>query len=340
MNDLLYIHRPTNPLFFSLERVFGRIVSGISSFYGNEFQVSQYTLPKPAGILNVPANIQYARKHQQRINHMTGDAHYALLGCSRRNVNILTVHDCVLLHKFRRSDPRFWVIKWVWYKWPVKKADCVTVISESTKADILRFTGCDPGKVRVIPNFIDPDFIPSPFTFRREMPRILFVGTTPNKNLEKLAAAMEGLKVELEIIGALTPAQTEVLARHKVTFRASAGLSKEELLQRYRDCDLLAFPSTFEGFGLPIVEAQATGRPVLTSNISPMREIAGEGACLIDPADPASIRSALVRIISDEKYREQLISQGLENVKRFQLRTVVDRYAQLYRELLKNKEMQ
>jgi len=338
MHTLSYIYRYKNPLFFSLEQVFGRIAGEISAGHPTEFNVRQITLPAPGKLTNILSNILFARRTQGRINHMTGDAHYALLGCDSRNVNILTVHDCVLLHKFSPKDPRYWIIKWLWHEWPVKKADCVTVISESTKKDILRFTHCKPEKIRVIPNFIDPDFQHAPFDFHAERPRILFVGVTANKNLENLSAALEGIPAELDIIGELSPEQLSCLERYHIRFNQSARLSRQELLQHYRDCDLLAFPSTFEGFGLPIIEAQAIGRPVLTSDLSPMREVAGAGACLVDPHDIASIRQGLLRIIGEKEYRDELVRSGLENVERFRLHTIVDQYVHLYRELLQKKK--
>jgi glycosyltransferase involved in cell wall biosynthesis len=109
--------------------------------------------------------------------------------------------------------------------------------------------------------------------------------------------------------------------------------------QAYIDCDLLAFASTYEGFGLPILEAQLTGRPVLTSNLSPMKEVAGTGAVLVDPYDLQSIRLGLLKIIQDSELRGRIVEAGFENVQRFNPDAVAKKYTALYEELMIKKPM-
>ena len=85
----------------------------------------------------------------------------------------------------------------------------------------------------------------------------------------------------------------------------------EEVVALYQSCDAVCFVSTYEGFGLPILKAQAVGRPVLTSDISPLREVAGEGALKVDPLDVAAIRSGLTRLIARSGIEEPSRSRGL-----------------------------
>jgi glycosyltransferase involved in cell wall biosynthesis len=94
---------------------------------------------------------------------------------------------------------------------------------------------------------------------------------------------------------------------------------------------MLLFASTYEGFGLPIIEAQAVGRPVITSDLCSMPEAAGGAACLVDPYDVAAIRQAVLRVMEDHEYRDDLIARGLVNVERFRASKVAAQYAQLYR---------
>jgi glycosyltransferase involved in cell wall biosynthesis len=337
MPSLIYFYRHPDPMYFSLEKLFAAIGRKIQDLYGREFSVREKFLPLSTKWKSILPNLLFAKKNQGRINHITGDIHYAILACSKRNVNVLTIHDCVLLHRYSAGNPRYWIMKWLWYDLPVRKADAVTVISENTKNELLRFTRCDPRKIRVISNFVDPIFQAASLSGKNDLPCILFIGSTPNKNLERLAEAIEGINVRLEIVGTLSRDQLTVLERYRIDYRQSSGLTPESLLDKYIQCDLLAFPSTYEGFGLPIIEAQAVGRPVLTSNIAPMAGIAGGAAWLADPYDPASIRQGVLHILNDEEYRTNMIRLGLDNVNRFRLDKVTDQYVALYKELVRKK---
>jgi glycosyltransferase involved in cell wall biosynthesis len=110
-------------------------------------------------------------------------------------------------------------------------------------------------------------------------------------------------------------------------------LTDGELVEAYRRCDMVVFASLYEGFGLPILEAQAMGRPVITSNFGAMREAAGEGALLVDPYSVEAIREAVLRIKREPALREDLIAKGVRNAAKFSADAVALKYAQIYKNL-------
>ncbi len=209
----------------------------------------------------------------------------------------------------------------------------MTVISNSTKEDLLRYVKVDPQKVRVVHDCVSAAFKPTPKEFNATKPIILQVGTGPNKNLERVAEALQGIPCHLRVIGTLTGRQTTVLQRSGIEYSSASNISDEEVVREYCRCDMLVFASTYEGFGLRLWKP-SNGRPVVTSNILSMPEIAGESACLVDPFDVASIRAGILRILKDSNYCEELVQRGFKNVQRFQPRAIAAQYVKLYRELL------
>ncbi len=330
MKTVHYFYRHPYQLYFSIEKLFNGISAQINSSNAG-FEIKTFTLPFMVGFGNIWKNIRFVKQHQGQINHITGDAHYAILGCDKNAFNVLTVHDCVLLTQISKTNLRYWFIKWVWYSLPVKKANVITVISENTKRDLINYTGCHPDKIVVIENYLDSKFSFSPHIFNEQRPTILFIGTAANKNLNRLIEALNGMPVFLQIVGHISEEQRALLSRNGLGYAIDAQLSIDALIGKYQTCDLLAFPSIYEGFGLPIIEAQATGRVVLTSNLSPMKEVAGNGACLIDPLSIESIRNGMERIIGDKSFRDNLVELGKENAQRFELKQVAENYLAIYR---------
>lgn len=210
------------------------------------------------------------------------------------------------------------------------------MISEFTRKELLNYLPVRSSKLRVIPDCLPGKIQFSPGSFNKENPSILQVGTRHNKNLPNLVKAISGLNCRLLILGNINDSQKELLAQLSVDYQVYTELEYNQVLELYVQCDLLAFVSTYEGFGLPILEAQATGRPVVTSLASSMPEIAGNAACLVDPFDIGSIRDGILRIINDTHYRDELISKGRKNAERFKPEIIAGRYAELYREIYKD----
>ena len=271
-----------------------------------------------------------AALHQGDLNHITGDINFASLLLSRKRT-LLTILDAGVMdgkHGLRKV-----LLDWIWFRLPAKSAQMITTISESSKKDILKYVDVPDEKIRVIPVGVSSHFKWSPKDFNTSCPRILQVGTKKNKNIGRLIAALSGLSCKLQIIGPLTDALRTQLNANEIDYENWSNLSIDEVVRKYQQCDLLTFCSTYEGFGMPIVEANVVGRPVVTSDISSMPEVAGNAACLVDPFDSASIRSGIRRVIKDVDYRSKLIANGRVNAERFDANNIAEQYLAIYKEM-------
>lgn len=314
---------------FSIERVFDSVRAALPPDIRARPVVCRFP---SRGIFKRVFNAVEAVSRQGDVNHITGDVHY--LACFlEKTRTILTIHDLNTAHRLSGWKRRLFVF--LWFRLPIRRVSRVTVISNATKSDLLEQVGVGGEKVRVIHDPVSSRFQFSPRKFNTDNPRILVVGTGANKNLIRCIGALSGIPCHLRIIGKADREQAEYLDRHSREYSLVSNLSDDQVAEEYRLCDMLLFPSTFEGFGLPIIEAQATGRPVVTSNILPMIEVAGEAACLVDPFDRESIRDGILKVIGNRAHREALVEKGLRNVRRFRSRAIAEQYAALYREVMK-----
>jgi glycosyltransferase involved in cell wall biosynthesis len=268
-----------------------------------------------------------ASRLQGDINHVTGDVHFLTLLLNKKRT-VLTVLDCGFMNN--PSALKRWVLKIFWLTLPVRKAAWITVISEATKTELLRYVNYPLERIKVIPVFISPLFQPSPRVFNKEKPVILQVGTAFNKNLNRLIEALAGIPCQLVVVGKLTQENQELLQKHGIDYKNPSRLTDEQMAEQYINCDILTLISTYEGFGMPILEANAVERVVITSNILSMPEVAGDAACLTDPLDIAAIRNSLLKVINDDDYRNTLIANGRKNKKRFSAQSITNQFVELY----------
>lgn len=312
----------------SIEKVYNTLLPYFSKF----ITVTITELPYISqGIFKRVFNIVFASLKQGDINHVTGDTHYINL-LMRTNKTILTIHDIYPI--IRTTGIKRFILKLFWFDLPIKKSKKIITISEFSKTELLNHFKISAKKIKVIYNCISPIYSQKEFQFNIEQPSILQIGTKENKNLENLLKATNKLNIKLLIVGPLTETQQSQLITYEIPYENFNDVSDVQLCELYKKCDLVSFVSTYEGFGLPIIEAQAVGRPVITSNISSMPEVAGEGALFVDPYSAKDIKRGILSLINDAKLRESIIDKGLSNVKRFQPDIIAKQYEQVYKEIL------
>jgi glycosyltransferase involved in cell wall biosynthesis len=296
----------------------------------DRFEVIDAVNPFPAsGVVPRARAIAWARGVRVDVAHVVGDVNFLALGTDPART-VLTVHDLEFLERAR--GPKAALYRLLWLRLPSRRAAVVTTPTAAVRDELVAVTGIDPDAVRVVPDPVDPAFVHVARTFG-DPPVVLQVGTRSNKNLERVARALEGITCRLVVVGRLSPAQTALMQACGVAFEERVDLSREEIVTAYRDADLVTFVSTTEGFGVPIVEAQASGRPVVIGDVAPLPEVAGEGACRVDPYDVAAIRAGIRRVLEDASYREELVAAGLRNAERFEAGRVAGAFAAIYDEL-------
>jgi glycosyltransferase involved in cell wall biosynthesis len=267
-------------------------------------------------------------RQQADVYHVTGDIHYVCCVLPKEKT-LLTVHDCEVLH--RLSGWKKAVVQFFWYTQPAKHAARITVNSEETKRQLLQVIRYPADRIHVIPVSISPLYQPDAKPFNTSCPTILQVGTKPNKNVPRLVQSLRGLRCHLDIVGPVDESLQQLLRDCRMSWTAWGRLTDEQLVERYRKSDIVSFVSTHEGFGMPIVEAQFVERVCITSNCSSMPEVAGNGACLVDPFDVDSIRNGILRLCNDEAYRDALVTAGRRNRLRFNPNTIAEQFAEVYR---------
>ncbi|RRJ88482.1 glycosyltransferase [Flavobacterium macacae] len=265
------------------------------------------------------------------ITHITGDIHWISIFLNPKKT-ILTIHDLVGLESLSGLKRIFYYLFWIYL--PLKRLKYITVISEKIKEDILRLLPSVSKKINVIPNCVT---IPINVVNRNyRVNKILFVGTRSNKNIEISLKALEKFNFEITIVGKLSLEQSKIINDLELKVTNKENISEEELIYLYDTHDVLCFTSVYEGFGLPILEAQARGCAVITSNLSPMKDVLGYGGVLINPYDQKDIEFALEKYQTDISFYNKCILEGYKNVSNYTVDNIAEQYINLYEKILKN----
>jgi glycosyltransferase involved in cell wall biosynthesis len=243
--------------------------------------------------------------------------------------------------------------KELWRGWSIKRASHVIATSQHTKKDLIKYMRIPESKITVIYDGIDHNIFKLYDVNLRilDRPYILYVGSErPRKNLGSLFEAFAVLKKEIPNLNLLKVGSAGRYDRYRKESQRKLvclgiGLdvafieyvSEHDLASYYRSAELLAYPSLYEGFGLPPVEAMACGCPVVTSNVSSIPEVVGDAGILVNPHDVNSLIQAMKRVLTNSRLRDEMVRKGLEQVQKFSWEKTAELTLQVYNKVARGE---
>lgn len=326
----LFMRKPFFQEHFSIENIYYEL---FSKFRSKNIEIVFKVCPlKSKGILSRFFLCFWAYFNQGDINHVTGDINFISIFFDK-NKTITTIHDCYGLKRLKGIKYYFYLIFWI--RLPIFKSNKIIVVSSKVKKELLKYIDIKyKDKIRVIHNFASKKFKKKKLIKNKKYPNILIIGTAKNKNLDKIIGSLKKIKCKVTIIGQINKKIKQKLVNTNIVYENFVSLSQKNLIKIYNKSTLLLYPSKYEGFGLPILEAQSVGLPVITSNLEPMRTVAGNGAYLVNPNSIKEISISINKILSNRMLSSTLIKRGYMNIKRFNKSLILSLYLKTYKEVL------
>ncbi|MFN8522143.1 MAG: glycosyltransferase family 1 protein [Chloroflexota bacterium] len=270
---------------------------------------------------------------------------------------VLTIHDLAYLLHPECAHPNLRAYLGRAVPYSAKRADYIVADSENTRSDVISMLGVDPDRIGVVPGGVEPRFAPiaDPAALGRartavglddSTPFILFVGTIePRKNLTALIQAFNNMKARTGLPHRLVLAgrrgwladdiyAAATRSRWSAHITFPSFVADDDLSGLYSAAEIFAYPSLYEGFGLPVLEAMACGTPVVCSNTSSLPEAAGDAAVLVSPHDVDGLSDALAALTSDTALRARHRGLGLAQAARFTWQSAAEAQIAVYRQLL------
>lgn len=251
-------------------------------------------------------------------------------------INITTVHDFTY-ELYVKNPIKRWIHCWQKHR-AIRKADIVVCISENTKKDLFKFLpDVLHEKVHVIYNGVDDSFFQ--LNDNTTESYVLYVGNRdPYKNFDKTIQPVSELGLSLHIVGApLNKKEKRMLQKYNCSYIHHGHVSNEELNSLYNHALCLLYPSEYEGFGLPVIEAQKAGCPVIAFNGSSISEIIEDKTLLLQSTDKEEIKSKIQQI-RDDCFRLKCINWGLKNAAHFSWNKMATDYIRIYQQVTEEYE--
>lgn len=337
MNVTLFRDLPTER-WWSMERYADELTRALQHL-GCEVRgyVAARPLPNLRGAANTLANYAWrslayplaARFHQGKVNHIVDHSYAHLLDALDASRTVVTCHD---LAPRARNEGRG-LGRWLWERSfrAMLRAARIIADSEFTRAEILRYSNYPAERIVVVPLAVGAEFF-EPVAeanvralrerFQLQDQRvILHVGScAPRKNIEAILRALAPFDrdvVFVQVGGTFTPSQGALIEKLTCRVIQVPPAFGYALRVWYRAADVFVFPSTYEGFGMPVLEAMASGAPVICARASSLPEVAGDAAIQVNPHAPNEIADALERVFTDRAWRAELCARGLVRAREF-----------------------
>lgn len=296
---------------------------------------------------NYPIYLNFSKTQRgvEGIWHFSNQQQAFLLNYVKPKRSVITVHDIIPIASEFKLSSSFGQFLFKLASKSIKKADRILVDSENTKKDIIRVLHINPKKIDVVYLGVDFNYFKKLNVKRASRDfTITYIGSEmPRKNFETLIKAFAKLKQKLPNVKLVKVGEEQwpgMREKHKKLIK-QLGLNDfvifkdyvEDLPKEYNKADLFVFPSLYEGFGLPPLEAMACGCPVVCSNATSLPEVGGDAVLYFNPNDSDELADKIYKVLTDKKLKNKLVKKGLARAKQFSWEKCAKETIKVYREL-------